>query len=106
MPNLFNQKLTKDQFEVRFKFIQVFTSVEVEKVFKVKEFLASYSISNQRKTTMKQYFIELVQEFQQYDLIQTYYKISFNGSYIPTKQLSLTNISEGFIIYEKLSLPN
>ena len=32
-PNFFNTKLTKDQFEVRFKFIQVFSSINIEKVF-------------------------------------------------------------------------
>nr|UDP55472.1 hypothetical protein orf406a [Schizostauron trachyderma] len=32
-PNIFQTKLTKDQLEVRFKFIQVFSSVNIEKVF-------------------------------------------------------------------------
>ena len=33
LPNIFQTKLTKDKLEVRFKFIQVFSSVNIEKVF-------------------------------------------------------------------------
>lgn len=44
-PNFFNTKLTKDQFEVRFKFIQVFSSINIEKVFWVQEFISS-KVSN------------------------------------------------------------
>ena len=40
-PNFFNTKLTKDQFEIRFKFIQVFSSINIEKVFWVQEFISS-----------------------------------------------------------------
>ena len=57
-PNFFNTKLTKDQFEIRFKFIQVFSSINIEKVFWVQEFISS-KVSNQRKTTIKNYLIEL-----------------------------------------------
>lgn len=32
-PNIFQTKLTKDQLEVRFKFIQVFSFINIEKVF-------------------------------------------------------------------------
>jgi hypothetical protein len=51
LPNIFQTKLTKDQLEVRFKFTQFFSSVNIEKVFFIQEFLSSYSsvISNQRK---------------------------------------------------------
>ena len=69
LPNIFQTKLTKDQLEVRFKFIQVFSSVNIEKVFFIQEFLSSYSsvISNQRKNNSKKYFIQLVQLFKEYD---------------------------------------
>ena len=55
---------------------------------------------------LKQYFIELVQEFQNSDLIQTDYRISINGIYLPIDPLTVNNISEGFIIYEKLLFPS
>ena len=54
-PDLLKRKLTKHQFEVQFKVIQVFSSVNIEKVFFIQEFLSSYSsvISNQQKIILK-----------------------------------------------------
>jgi hypothetical protein len=106
LPNFFQTKLTKDQLEVRFKFIQVFTSVNIEKVFFIQEFLSSYSsvISNQRKNNIKKYFIQLVQLFKEHDLIEDNYKIISNGHYYFTKEFNTHDISEGFVIYEKLSI--
>ena len=106
LPNIFQTKLTKDQLEVRFKFIQVFSSVNIEKVFFIQEFLSSYSsvISNQRKNNIKKYFIQLVQLFKEHDLIEDNYKIISNGHYYFTKEFNTHDISEGFVIYEKLSI--
>lgn len=106
LPNFFNTKLIKDEFEVRFKFIQIFSSINIEKIFCIQEFLELYpsAISNQRKTNIKKYWIELVQEFKNNDLIEPDYKIICEGSFIPVEKLTLSNISEGFILYEKISL--
>lgn len=106
LPNFFNTKLTKDEFEVTFKFIQVFSSINTEKVFRIQEFLDLYPsvISNQRKTNIKKYFIELVQELKNNDLIEPDYKIIYDGSFIPTDKLTFSNISEGFVLYEKIYL--
>jgi hypothetical protein len=81
LPNFFQQKLTKDEFEVRVKFLQVFYSLDVEKEFFIKEFLNSYSsvISNQRVNNIKKYFIQLVRLFKEHDLIEDNYKIISNG---------------------------
>ena len=101
----FNKK-AKVQLEVRFKFIQVFTSVNIEKVFFIQEFLSSYPsvISNQRKNNIKKYFIKLVHLFKEQDLIEDNYKIISNGHYYFTKEFNTHDISEGFVIYEKLSI--
>jgi hypothetical protein len=106
LPNIFQTKLTKDQLEVRFKFIQVFSSVNIEKVFFIQEFLSSYSslISNQRKNNIKKYLIQLVQLFKEHDLIQDNSKIISNGHYYFTKEFNTHDISEGFVISEKLSI--
>nr|QUS63955.1 hypothetical protein [Haslea silbo] len=106
LPNIFQTKLTKDQLEVRFKFIQGFSSVNIEKVFFIQEFLSSYSslISNQRKNKIKKYFIQLVHLFKEHDLIEDSYKIISNGFFIDTDQLTISNISQGFVIYERLSV--
>lgn len=37
IPNFFHQKLSKDQFRVRFKFYQIFSSINIEKEFFLKE---------------------------------------------------------------------
>jgi hypothetical protein len=106
LPNFFNTKLTRDEFNVRFKFIQTFTSVNLEKVFLIEEFLTNYpaAISNQRKNNIKKYFLELVRELKDSNLIESNYKIIMKGCSISVNELTTQNISEGFIIYEKLNL--
>jgi hypothetical protein len=41
-PNFFNKKMKKDEFEVRFKLLQVFSSTDISKEFFIKEFFDSY----------------------------------------------------------------
>jgi hypothetical protein len=53
---------------------------------------------------MKIYFIELVKVLQNHSLIEDNYKTIWNGSFCDTKELNINNISEGFIIFEKLSI--
>ena len=105
-PNFFNTKLTKDQFEVRFKFVQVFTSESIEKEISVQEFFKSYPsvLNNQQKTKIKKYFIELVKVLEEYDFIESKYKIISNGSFHDAQELTIRNIHKGFIIYKKLSI--
>jgi len=59
LPYFSKQRITKDQFEVQFKVIQVFSSITLEKKFFIKEFLDSYSavLSNQRITKIKKLFL-------------------------------------------------
>lgn len=102
-PNFFNIKLNKYQFEVRFKFIQVFSSINLEKVFWIREFIPS-NISNQRKATIKKYIIQVIELLQNYDLIEDNYQYISQGKIYKTSKLDVKNISEGFILYEKLNL--
>lgn len=104
LPNFFNTKLSKDQFQVRFQIIKIFASINVEKVFLINEILASYpsTISNQRKSNIKKDYIELVQELKDNGLIESDYQIMVNGSWISTDNLTPSNISEGFVIYERI----
>jgi len=46
--------------------------------------------------------IELVEMLREYDLIESNYKIIFNESFLDTNELNIFNISEGFVIYEKV----
>ena len=106
LPNLFQPKLQKYQSEVQVHVFKTFSSESTEKVFLIKEFLQNYTscLSNQQKTKIKEYFIQSIKLFQQYDLIENNYKIIFNGFLLDTDVLTSKNISEGFLIYEKLSV--
>lgn len=105
-PDLLKRKLTKHEFEVQFKFIIVFTFVDIEKIFYIKDFLESYksTLSNKQKTEIKKYFIELVKVFEEKQLISSNYKIISGGKVYKVDKLTPANISEGFIIYEKISI--
>jgi len=106
LPDLFKQKLKKDEFEVQVQVFKIFSSENIEKVFLIQEFFQNYTsrLSNQQKTKMKEHFIQSIKLFQQYDLIENNYKIISNGFFLDTDVLTISNISEGFVIYEKLSL--
>ena len=51
---------------------------------------------------MKQSFIQLIKILEEYNLIDSNYKIIFNGRFHDTDQLTTKNISEGFVVYEKI----
>jgi hypothetical protein len=106
LPDFFQQKRTKDKFKVRFKITQVFSSINIVKKFFIQEFLDSYPsiLSNQRRKKINKLFIQLVKLFQQYDLIEPDYKIIFDGYYYSVEELTVYNISEGFVLSEKLSI--
>ena len=106
LPYFSKQRITKDQFEVQFKVIQVFSSITLEKKFFIKEFLDSYSavLSNQRITKIKKLFLQFVAFLKEHDLIESNYKIISDGYYHSVQELNIHNISQGFILYEKLSI--
>jgi len=84
--------------------IESYSSSAVEKKFFIKEFLTSYRISNQCITNMKRTFLQLIKLFEEYHLIESNYKIISDDKVYDTDQLTSSNISEGFIVYEKLSI--
>jgi hypothetical protein len=102
LPCFSKQRITKDQFKV----IQVFSSITFEKKFFIKEFLDSYSavLSNQRITKIKKLFLQFVAFLKEHDLIESNYKIIYDGYYHCVQELNIHNISQGFILYEKLSI--
>lgn len=107
LPKFFQKKLTKSELEVGFKVFQVYTSsVSLKKEVHVKDFLKSYPsvLSNQQKTKIKKCFIEFVTLLEEQGAIESKYKILSNGSYYDTQQLTVKNIFEGFVFYEKLPI--
>jgi len=66
--------------------------------------LTIFPSGNGKELTQKKYFIQLVHLFKEHDLIEDSYKIISNGHYYFTKEFNTHDISEGFVIYEKLSI--
>ena len=61
-------------------------------------------ISHQRKASIKKYFIEVIELLQNYDLIEDNYRYMSQGKIYKTLKLDVKNISEGFVVYEKLNI--
>lgn len=94
--------MIKDQYLVRFETIRVFSCKSVTKTFYIREFFNGDRVSNKRICKMKRIFIQLVQEFNQFDLIESNVKLMLQGSDVEVQNLTTYNISEGFTIYEKI----
>jgi hypothetical protein len=106
LPDFFRNKNTKDEFQVQFEILKVFSSVSIQKEVFIKEFLDSYPsvLSNQRRTKIKKLFIQLVGRLKENDLIESNYKIISNGLLVDVDQLTTSNIRQSFVLYEKLSI--
>ena len=70
--NLFDKKLTKDQFQVLFQVIKVYSSSDIRKEFHIQNFLDNYPsvLSSQRKKKIKEYFIHYLQLLNQQHKLQ------------------------------------
>ncbi len=53
---------------------------------------------------MKEYFIHSIQLLQKHALIENNYNVISDELFIHTDHLTISNISKGFVIYEKLSV--
>ena len=104
-PDLFETKsikLNKDQYLVRFEIIRVFSSKSVTKNFYLREFFQQHPVSNKRICGIKRIFIELTQKFYKFGLIESKVKLMLHNHYVDIEDLTTFNISEGFILYEKI----
>lgn len=108
IPDLFeldlnNRKLSNYENLVRVEFIKIFSSRDLEKPFLIREFLNIYKISNQKIKEIKQIFIDIIHIFQQYQLIEKKGLLMLNRSPINIYDLNTSNISDGIILYEKIT---
>ena len=104
-PDLFETesiKFNKDQYLVRFEVIQLFSSKSATKKFYLREFFQQHRVSNKRIRYMKQIFIESIQQLYQFGLIQPKVKLMSHNYYLDIQDLNTFNISDGFILYEKI----
>jgi hypothetical protein len=118
VPNLFQKKLSLLECRVTFKFLQVYTSTHIEKRFMVEEYTKTLIredalnvskplvFSNKQKTQIKLTFIKLVEFYQENNLLEKQVMYLVNNQGQPTEKLTTKNISEGFIVYEKLTISN
>jgi hypothetical protein len=104
IPNLFNTKLKKYELLTLAKLVIFFSSTTIEKRFDVKSFLLENNLSNTDRKKVKEYFIKYINIFYQNGLIENKFYTIHNGILQPTSSLTTENISEGFVIYEKLNL--
>ena len=104
LPDLFQRKLTKHQFEVQFHVIRTFSSLDIQKTFYFKEFLQAYpsTLNNQQITSVKRYFIQLMEIFEEHELIESSYQVILDDKLYHVDKLLTNNISQGFIVFEKL----
>ena len=79
------------------------TARDVQKPFYIREFLNTYKISNQKIKEVKQIFIDIIHIFQQYQLIEEDGLLMLNRSPINIHDLDTYNISDGIILYEKIT---
>ena len=82
---------------------EYFTIRSANKHFYLREFFQQYQVSNKRIRGMKQIFIELIRQFFQIRLINSKVKLMLHNNYIDIEDLTTFNISDGFILYEKIS---
>ena len=70
--DFFDKKLTKDQFQVLFEVIKVYSSTDIRKEFHIQNFLDNYLsiLSSQRKKKIKEYFIHYLQVLNQQHKLQ------------------------------------
>jgi hypothetical protein len=84
LTNIFQTKLTSDQFQVLFEVIQVYSSNDIRKEFHFSTFLDNYPsvINGKRKKKMKEYFIHYLQLLnQQHKLRDKVIDFSSNKSF-------------------------
>lgn len=106
LPDLFYGKLKKHQIDVRIHILRVFATPNTEKVFYIRDFCDNYpaKLSHKKIGKMKTYFIEGIQILKQVNLIENNYKIILEGRFKNIQEFTSRNISEGFVIYEKINI--
>ena len=101
--NLFEGNLTKYERLVKIEFIKTFSSKDPHKSFNIRQFFNTYKVSNQKIKEVKQIFINIIHIFQQYQLIEKEASLIPNRNPINIHDLNTYNISDGIILYEKVT---
>lgn len=62
----------------------------------------SATLNNQQITSIKRYFIQLMEIFEEHKLIESSYQVLVDDKVYHVDKLLPKNISQGFIVFEKL----
>lgn len=88
-------------------FLENYCLKSIRKEFNLKDYFLNYSsiLSNQDTTKVKQFFIELVKDWQNINLIESKFERLLDNNQenkYEIKNLTTSDLLEGIIIYEKL----
>jgi len=91
--DIFQQKLTRQQFQVLFEIIKTYSSIDLRKEFNITQFLDNYPsvLSNQHKRQIKEYFIQYLKVLYQEGKFQD--KVLDLSS---NKVLPITNLNSSY----------
>lgn len=103
LPGLLQDRLTKLQLEVQAFIIKNFGCRGVKKTFRIEEFLENRTskLNSNTKKRLKIYFLELLQNFEKENLIESRFEIYHKGKIQVVNRLNVQDISESFSVFEK-----
>ena len=106
MPNFFKIRPIKDNFDVYFEVIKVFSTVNIRKEFSIEKFFRFYkgAISHKREENILKLFVELINILRDCNFIEKEYEVVVNDQFLRVEKLTPENIKKGFVVYEKISL--
>lgn len=87
---------------------QIFTTKDIQKIMDISQFIKDYpsQLNSKQKQTIKKEFLKAVDSYLENQLIEHKFHIleAENKHFQTVEQLTLENINQGFVIYEKLNL--
>jgi hypothetical protein len=105
IPDIFNSKLSKHEFDVRFKILESFLTQGIRKKLDINKFFSNYSkLSNSNKTKVKKYFINGLEKFQRHGLIENNFKILAHDVWLEKQNLIESDIKNRIYFYEKIKM--
>lgn len=106
LPDMFRPNLSKYEFSVLSEILKCFNSPNIEKRIDLKRFLHDFpsTLSNQTIQKMRILFLKAIQILEINQLIESRFKVFDHGTLESVEKLGIDNISEGFVIYEKVNI--
>ena len=102
--DVFQQKLTKHQFQVLFEIIKTYSSIHLRKEFNITQFLDNYPsvLNNQHKRQIKEYFIHYLKILHQEGKLQDKVLDLSSNKVLPITHLNST--SSQLAVFENINV--